>query len=345
MATNLHALIRYRALDTCFRERRRNKTWQELAAACGDALREYQRSDIKDPSRRTIFADIEVMKNGKLGYSAPIAFTSQAGYHYEHPEFSIEREQISKEQRNWLGEALFTLKQFTWSTQLQGLDEIIARLEHGVLGQADPYRQVLLMDIPSKFSGLKWLDPLLLAARRALRVRLVYKPFTVPEAFGTEVSPYLLKEYNGRWFLVGFDHTNARIQNYGLDRIEDVSMLEVPAVDCPVNLRDHYRQVIGVTVHPDRQMERVVFKAIPEQSHYIANKPIHPTQRVLHGDEQGTTFAIDVIPNFELESLLLSFGERIDILEPESLRRRIAERHRLAANRYEGSAERGVAGE
>jgi predicted DNA-binding transcriptional regulator YafY len=335
MATNLHALIRYRALDTCFRERRRNKSWQELAAACGEALREYQRGDIKDPSRRTIFGDIDVMKNGRLGFHAPIAHSNALGYHYEDPHFSIEKQPLSQEHQGWLKDALFTLKQVSWNMHMEGMDEMIARLEHGVLGQANEHRRILLMDLPARFTGIRWLDPLLKAIRQGNRIRLIYKPFNVPEPFSTEVSPYLLKEYNGRWFLAGLDHINDRIQNYGLDRIEGLTLLDLPGQKSPLDLREHYRQVIGVTVHPEREMERVVFRAIPEQSFYISNKPVHHSQRVLRGDEQGTTFAIDVIPNFELESLLLSFGERIEVLEPESLRLRIAERHRLVAGRYD----------
>lgn len=334
MSTNLHALIRYRTMDTCFRERRRNRTWEELAAACGDALREYERSDMRNPSRRTIFGDMDVMKNGKLGYHAPIVHSREWGYHYSNPEFSIERQPLSEEYRSYLGDALFTLKQFTGSTQLTGLDEIIARLEHGVLGEANSHRPVLQMDQPVKFTGLKWLDILLKATRQEKRIRLVYRPFYLPDPFSTDVSPYLLKEYNGRWFLIGFDHTNDRLQNYGLDRINEVQVLTLKIQTPPSDLLQYYRQVVGVTVFPDRSIEKVVFRAIPEQAYYIFTKPVHHTQRVISEDASGTTFAIDVIPNFELESILLSFGERIAVLEPDSLRKSLGDRLRAAAGLY-----------
>lgn len=330
MATNLHALIRYRALDICFREKRRNRSWEELSAACGDALREYERSNMRNPSRRTVFGDLDVMKNGKLGFYAPIVFSRDQGYYYSNPDFSMERQPLTEEYKGYLGEALFTLKQFTWSTQLLGLDDIIARLEHGILGEANKHRPVLQIDQPVRFTGLKWLDLLLKAIRQEKRIRIVYRPFYLPDPFSTDVSPYLLKEYNGRWFLVGFDHTNDRLQNYGLDRINDILPLTMKIQAPPFDLREHYRQVVGVTVLPDRTMERVVFHAIPEQSFYIFNKPIHHSQRVISEDATGTTFAIDVIPNFELESILLSFGERIEVLEPESLRARLGERMQKA---------------
>jgi predicted DNA-binding transcriptional regulator YafY len=335
MPTNLHALIRYRTLDACFRDRRRNKNWEQLAAACGDTLRDYGHGDLRNPARRTIMGDIENMKSGKLGYEAPIHHTRELGYHYTIPDFSIDKQALSSEYRDYMRDALFTLKQFTWCTQLRGLDDIIARLEHGVLGEAHPQSRVIFMDIPSRFTGATWLDLLLKAIQMKKRVRIVYQPFTFPEPYSTEVSPYILKEYNGRWFLGGFDHPNDRHQNFGLDRIKQIHVLDTDIRPCAENLREHYSKVVGVTVHPEQPMERVVFRAIPEQAFYIHNKPVHLSQRILRTTEEGTVFAIDVIPNYELESLLLSFGERIEVLEPQSLRTRLLDRFREATRHYD----------
>lgn len=329
-------MIRYRILDTCFRERRHNKSWEELAEACGDALREYTSSSVGNPSRRTIFGDIDTMKNGKLGYEAPIDHNRKLGYHYTDPDFSIEKQPISAEDRDNLSEALFILKQFRGFSHLPGLDGIITHLEHSLLGDASPFREALQIDQSSKYQGQNWIDPLFQAIRKERRVRLLYKPFPAPEPYTTDVSPYLLKEYNNRWFLVGYDHPNERLQPFGMDRVQGVTLLEEPIQPCPVDLLHHYRQVVGITVLSDREEERVVFRAITDQAHYIATKPIHHTQRILREEPGATVFAINVIPNFELESILLSYGERIEVLEPESLRLQMKERLQQAADQYSG---------
>ena len=44
---------------------------------------------------------------------------------------------------------------------------------------------------------------------------------------------------------------------------------------------------------------------------------------------------IDVIPNYELEKLLLSFGETIEVLNPEDLKTNLYQRLKLASNKYE----------
>ena len=73
MPTNLHALVRYRTIDDCLTKRYRRWTWQDLAEACAEKIYEYEGIEAV-PSRRTIMYDIQYMRDGKLGYYAPIVY-------------------------------------------------------------------------------------------------------------------------------------------------------------------------------------------------------------------------------------------------------------------------------
>jgi predicted DNA-binding transcriptional regulator YafY len=42
-------------------------------------------------------------------------------------------------------------------------------------------------------------------------------------------------------------------------------------------------------------------------------------------DENGLTITIEVIPNYELKSLLLSFGKELKVLSPEWLHKELLE--------------------
>ena len=56
-------------------------------------------------------------------------------------------------------------------------------------------------------------------------------------------------------------------------------------------------------------------------------------------DDGSTVFAIDVIPNFELERDILGFGEGITILSPKHLAEKIRQRLRDSLNQYEDNGE------
>jgi hypothetical protein len=45
---------------------------------------------------------------------------------------------------------------------------------------------------------------------------------------------------------------------------------------------------------------------------YILSKPLHGSQKVKSKDAKGLVIGIEVIPNYELESWILAFGEKVD---------------------------------
>src|SRR5271170_2302427 len=88
MPVNRNALIRYRTIDQCLQNRYKKWTLDDLIDACGEALYEYQGIDT-GVSRRTIQADIEMMRSNKLGYEAPIEVVDKKYYTYSDKNYSI----------------------------------------------------------------------------------------------------------------------------------------------------------------------------------------------------------------------------------------------------------------
>ena len=90
MPANKNALIRYRVIDQCLRNRYRRWTIEDLVDACSEAL--YDMEGIrKGVSLRTVQADIQMMRSNKLGYNAPIEVYEQKYYRYADPNYSIDK--------------------------------------------------------------------------------------------------------------------------------------------------------------------------------------------------------------------------------------------------------------
>ena len=88
MPANKNALIRYKTIDRCLRNRYRRWTIENLVDACSDAL--YDMEGIsKGISLRTVQGDIQMMRSDKLGYNAPIEVYDQRYYRYADPQYSI----------------------------------------------------------------------------------------------------------------------------------------------------------------------------------------------------------------------------------------------------------------
>jgi hypothetical protein len=68
---------------------------------------------------------------------------------------------------------------------------------------------------------------------------------------------------------------------------------------------------------------------------YIVTKPIHHSQEVVETLPHGVVFSIHVQLNFELEREILGFGDRIKVLAPERLKRRIKAQFENALDLYQ----------
>ncbi len=88
MPANKNALLRYKTIDRCLRNRYRRWTLDDLVEACSDALYEME-GVLRGVSVRTVQADLQVMRSDRLGYNAPIEVYDGKYYRYADDDYSI----------------------------------------------------------------------------------------------------------------------------------------------------------------------------------------------------------------------------------------------------------------
>ena len=87
MPSNLNALIRYKQIDKCLRNKYVDCTIARMIEMCSAQLGGY-RGVYKKVSERTIRDDIKTMRGDSLGFNAPIVVRNGA-YSYGKEDFSI----------------------------------------------------------------------------------------------------------------------------------------------------------------------------------------------------------------------------------------------------------------
>ena len=109
MPANKNALIRYKTIDNCLRNRYRRWTLEDLVEACSDAL--YDMEGItKGVCARTVQMDIQIMRSDKLGYNAPIEVYDRIYYRYADPDYSITEMPLSIEDGKLIKKAIILLE-------------------------------------------------------------------------------------------------------------------------------------------------------------------------------------------------------------------------------------------
>lgn len=338
MPVNRNALIRYRTIDNCLRNRARRWTLEDLIDACSEALYEYEGID-KGVSRRSIQMDIQLMRSDKLGYNAPIIVLEKKYYTYEDPDYSITNIPLTDQDLGKLTEVVEILRQFKGFSHFRELSGMVQRLENKIYSAKTNQEPVIDFEKNEDLKGLEHIETLYQAIINKCAVGLCYQSFKAREPNTFAFHPYYLKEYRNRWFVIGMKKRNMPVMTLALDRIVSISDCQAPYIPRSKNfsLPNYFSDVIGVTVSQNLEPEKVLLFADNETAPYILTKPIHHSQTVVETLGHGTIFSLNVQLNFELEREILGFGDRVKVITPEKLKRRIKEilTHALDHYQYE----------
>ena len=334
MATNKNAVLRYNTLDKCFSNFGRKYYFEDILEKVNEVLSEFD-PDSTGIKVRQLRDDIRFMKSD-AGYSAPIVALRdghKAYYRYEEKSFSINNSPINATEAEQLRNAISILQRFEGAPQFEWLNEIGPMLS-SQFGLNNNTRKVMSYDTNIDYSGYNKIMPIFNAIVNRRVLSIEYAPFN-KVSYKMNFHPYYLKQYNNRWFVFGLnERLNIPRWNLALDRIKSITECSVSYVDSDIDWDDHFFDIIGVTTPENNEPMEVELIFTSEQANYVFTKPLHPTQKAKQLDSGELEVKLNLIPNFELEMTLLSFGEKVKIVQPHGLKKRIMERLETAAKQY-----------
>lgn len=325
MPQTQNATIRYKVLDRCFKDFRHRYYIDDLIDACAEALLAYNGSD-RGISRRTIFEDITFMESVE-GWSIPLERHKDGKkvyYRYADRDFSIFNNELSDTELSQIRTTVDVLSRYRGLPSTEWLEDVISNLEYR-FGLKPHNINILSFEQNEQLKGIEYLSKIIDATSQHQTLLIKY------QAYGADpvdwiIYPYYVKQYNNRWFLFGLNKQYGTISNIPLDRICGLELSDIKFIPNESVDFDHYfDDVVGVTIPPPEvQKEHIVLEFDKRRLPYIISKPIHSTQDEV--DYSKGIVSIDVRPNKELESLILSFGPQVKVLSPESYQRQIREK-------------------
>ena len=335
MSINKNALLRYQVLDRCFRNTGRKYFWQDLLDEINKSLVEFNGpgSGIK---RRQLFDDIRFMES-EQGWSIPLDRKNEGRkvyYRYSTPEFSISNQPLNESEISQIEAAISILSRFAGAPQFEVVQELVPVLKDR-LGLDHQSKEVIGLESNIDLKGIGYLSQLYDAIINDQVLEVVYQDFKSDEPFTLIFHPYYLKQYNNRWFVFGLnEEQDIPTWNLALDRIESIDIIRKEYRKTDIDWNDYFYDIIGVTRYQDKEPETVVLEFSKDVAPYVQTKPLHPSQKSKWVDAMlRVTF--EVIPNYELESLILSFGEKVKVLEPANLKQKLKLRLRQGLSNFE----------
>ncbi len=331
MSSNKNALIRYKTLDKCLKNKYRKYTLEDLIDECSEALFEFEGKE-SFVSKRTVQLDLQNMRSEKFGYEAPIEVYERKYYRYSDPDYSIHNISVNESDLKAMNNAVQILKQFKDFSMFKEMNGVIQKLEDSI--HATHQKSIIHLDKNEQLKGLEHIDILYDAILHKRVLTIGYRSFKARISDSYVVHPQLLKEFNNRWFLICSNKHN--IYNLALDRMESIRIEEkIDYVDLNLDGDEYFKDIVGVTVSRTMAPRNIVFFVDSSNAPYVKTKPLHKSQEIVSEIEEGTVFRICVQLNYEVERLLLGFGECLIVHKPRKLRLRLQEKFKAGFRNYE----------
>lgn len=333
MANTKGYAIRQKIIDRCLQSER-GYSIQEMMDKCNLELEERglhvvtSKNTIRDDIlevQNTYFIDIETIRIGR-----------NKRYRYKERNFSIYNAPLTEKDIASLQEILSTLSMFQGRQQFKWIVETNLRIQSSMSCHSQQDCHIVEFDDNPFLKGLNYLTYLFDAIRLHHALEMKYKSFNAMAVQHYVIHPYCLKQYNNRWFILAQTSEYSTLSIFALDRICSIKEAPVPYIhNTKFDFKQYFKDIIGVSKPKDTPIEEIRLWVDRELLPYIETKPIHHSQIILEQDEKGAIIQITVIPNFELEQMLMSYGESLKVIFPPFLEEKMRERIRKSLNNYD----------
>ncbi|MPL55110.1 hypothetical protein SDC9_00577 [bioreactor metagenome] len=175
---------------------------------------------------------------------------------------------------------------------------------------------------PRRARGLEQLNGLIHAITQKKVLSFTYQKFWENEKSSKVVMPYALKEFKNRWYLLAADYQSKNpsffLKTYGLDRISDLNISNTSFKRENIDIEKAYKNSFGIISTLGKETQEILLKFDREQANYIKALPLHHSQTIIAENETETIFRVSLVPTYDFQREILSYGKRVQVLAPES---------------------------
>ena len=317
MANSTHAHLRYNILDYCFR----NKSYgfEELLRVLNEGIAEFYPGE--GIAARTLREDLKVFRDKEKGFNAPLPEKIRL-LKYSDTSFSIAQRPLLKYEQYLIDAVQQLLTRFENHPKYNKLSEALIEFQDEE-EQENLASKILFYDHNEEYKGIKHLKPLYLAIKKKQSLQITYQGFNEESSTVFEFHPHILKQYNRRWFVYGFNKSR-EIKEWSipLDErlINFITLEEADYLESDTNWEIFFRTMVGVVRPKDAQIEKVVIRFYNGRENYFKTKPFQPDYEEFFEEKKQDQVWFETIINKELVQQLLSYGQDVEVLEPEALK-------------------------
>lgn len=200
--------------------------------------------------------------------------------------------------------------------------------------KANQKSEAVILKEKHELKGVEFIPQILTAIQHCFQIEFEYHAFDSGQQKKYMLQSYALKEFLGRWYMVGVSPNKTSILKFGIDRITSMTITEkIFKPNKKIDLATYFSRMIGI-MDNGAEREIVVLRFTPFQANYIRTLPLHWSQKEILTNEQEVRFEYFILTNYELLQKILSYGDAVKVLQPKSLQKQHQEMLKGALAHY-----------
>ena len=361
MPSNKNAVIRYMYLDQMLSDRYNKYTCVDLLNKVNERLElagyptvggdksDYERY-IKS-GKRVIQLDLQALQESPfyMEIDGSDKIDGAPVYRYADQTQSLFSKPLSDDEKRLLQEVLNTLGQFAGLDSFEWLNDLQEKLnDKSSFGRGEydremqDKRKIISFSSNDYLEGKSFLGTLFALISNKKVVDVEYEPFG-EKSRTIRLYPYLIKQYNDRWYLIGtplateeFPYRADFYVNLPLDRMKDVKAVDgIDYIDCDEYFEERYEDIVGITWMKEEELTSIVIAVKNSYTGYVDTKPLHGSQVKLPVAEQAamhekcsafdgyTFYSLTLKPNRELYNTIYRSGDNVILVSPGKIREKM----------------------
>lgn len=177
--------------------------------------------------------------------------------------------------------------------------------------------RILLENIPQ---GQDQLTCIIEAICNLKQIRITYRSFVSDHSSSFRVSPWCLKVFRQRWYMMGSSEGYEQPRIYAIDRISYVEPTDEPyEIPDDFDAEACFRDVIGVS-GLNGKCEQIRIRVWGTQVFYLRTLPLHESQTEIETGDNYAVFEYRLIPNYEFYQELFRHLSYVEVISPAAVR-------------------------
>lgn len=258
---------------------------------------------------------------------APLEYVAaQYGWRYRpgHQFTLVDQLPLTSEDVLLLRVAFETLAKTGQLRDMEQAKEAFGKIHRAVRKWVQPHAsaKAIYFDPLPHYAGSRHLPFFLAAIEERRHTEFHYQAHHADQPKTVRFDPYFLRHYDRRWYLGGYSHEpDGFVRTFPLERIVGQPIHQGFFHDRPpqYDAATYWKDVYGITVPPNGQVEEIQLEFIPLQGKYFLDTPFFEPYEVVEDTADKLVVRLRLIPNIDLVRKVASLGADVRVLAPTGL--------------------------